>query len=641
MTMVQSNPNDPEAIYSLIGFDAIRSRLSQLAQSEQAKERLRTLTPVTNPEVVRYLLAETTEAVHLLGSGGHLPFLGLTQIQHLMDKIEKGIVLSAEELTIVVDFLRGCRLGRQFFERNAGLTPILYQYSLNLGNFSSTEAAIYQAIRGNQLVDEASRTLKKIRQRRQEKQEKMDERLQKALQEASQKKYLQEAMIVERNGRQTLPIQATYKNKFKGTVVDTSSKGLTVYMEPVSIQRLTADVWQLKMEEEAESYQILAELTGYVAADTLAIRQSLEVVVTLEVIMARAKLAREMSAREPEINEAEKIQLVGVKHPFIDDPVPLSLMLGEDFRGLTITGPNAGGKTVVLKTVALMQVMAQSGLQIPCEAGTSLPTFDQVFVSIGDAQNLANSLSTFSAHLSDLASFVRKARRHTLILVDEIGSGTDPKEGAALANALLEYFYQSGSLVLSTTHYGEIKDFSKAHPAFETAAMVFDSETLAPSYQLVMGESGESNAFGIAEHVQLAPSIQARAHDFMSGTVNLEDPTIYEVKTFEASKAKTTTYQTARAWQQGDRVILTEWGNVGLVYEDVPMSNDVVIYHNGQMERVPEKRVKLSIPASELYPRGYDKTRLFMTYEDYKAEHDLMRGSKKSQKQLQKKQRKR
>uniref|UniRef100_UPI0035DFB42D MutS-related protein n=1 Tax=Enterococcus raffinosus TaxID=71452 RepID=UPI0035DFB42D len=307
------------------------------------------------------------------------------------------------------------------------------------------------------------------------------------------------------------------------------------------------------------------------------------------------------------------------------------MTIGEDYRGLTITGPNAGGKTVVLKTVALMSLMTMIGLQIPAKEVTEIAIFDQIFVDIGDAQSIENALSTFSGHMQNISEILRKTHKNSLILLDELGSGTEPNEGAALAIAIMEEFYQKGSILITTTHYGEIKRFAEQHPDFITAAMDFDAEHLTPKYRLLIGQTGESNALWIAKKMAISEQIITKAQNYFNDrSYDLEK------KSFKTKTKKQPTAADEMSYYKGDKVFLLEQQKAALVYQEIPFTENVKVFLDNTFIEVPKRRMKLEFRASELYPADYELENLFEDFHTRKERRDIDRGSKKAQRKLRK-----
>lgn len=405
--------------YNKTQFNQIKEKLMTYAISSYGKELIKRLQPNSHLEVVKKRLQETSEAKALLMANLHVPFMGLNNIEHLTNQVEKGFILEPIELLSYADFLRSSRLIQAFMQKNEFIAPLLARYSDSLQLFSMIEDEIYQVIRNNQVENDASRELRKVRRAIQECEKEIEAKLTSFLRNAQNKPKIQEAIVVKKNERYTIPIKATYKNQISGTIVDASSKGTTVFVEPTTVTKLNDKLYQLKMEEATEVYQILSTLTGLIAEQMVAIQSNLEVVAQYDMIFAKAKYSREINGIEPEINQDGIIEFVNVKHTLLgENAVPLNVTLGQEYRGLTITGPNAGGKTVVLKTVGLITLQTMIGLQIIADAGTNVGIFDQIFVDIGDQQSIENALSTFSGHMQNISEILAKTKRNSLILLD-------------------------------------------------------------------------------------------------------------------------------------------------------------------------------------------------------------------------------
>jgi len=618
--------------YNKTQFNQIKEKLMTYAISSYGKELIKRLQPNSHLEVVKKRLQETSEAKALLMANLHVPFMGLNNIEHLTNQVEKGFILEPTELLSYADFLRSSRLIQAFMQKNEFIAPLLAKYSDSLQLFSMIEDEIYQVIRNNQVENDASRELRKVRRAIQECEKEIEAKLTSFLRNAQNKPKIQEAIVVKKNERYTIPIKATYKNQISGTIVDASSKGTTVFVEPTTVTKLNDKLYQLKMEEATEVYQILSTLTGLIAEQMVAIQSNLEVVAQYDMIFAKAKYSREINGIEPEINQDCIIEFVNVKHTLLgENAVPLNVTLGQEYRGLTITGPNAGGKTVVLKTVGLITLQTMIGVQIIADAGTNVGIFDQIFVDIGDQQSIENALSTFSGHMQNISEILAKTKRNSLILLDEIGSGTEPNEGAALAIAIMEAFYKKGSILITTTHYGEIKRFSEQHEDFLTAAMAFDSENLMPKYQLILGETGESNAFWIANKMNLDEHVVKQAQNYLHNR-NYSTEKEHSLQKVRKQK-KQPIFPT---YEKGDRVFWTEKKTIGLIFELIELSDEVIIFVENQKVRVPKRQLKLDRSAKELYPPNYDLDSLFEDYHERKKIRDLERGSKKAHKKLRK-----
>lgn len=610
-------------------FNEIKVQLSSYTISSFGKKRIENTQPHSKLSVVEKRLTETTEAKKLLDSSLHVPFMGLQSIEHITNQLEKGFVLTPQELLEYADFLRSLRLIRQFFEKNQTVAPLLNRYGQGLNDFNEIEEEIYQVIRNGRIIDDASRELRRARRDIAETQDKIQELLKKFIRQNKEK--LQEAIITKRNDVFTVPIKSAYKKQVKGTIIELSSKGTTAYIEPSNVSRWNEQLVYHKMIEEAEVYQILATLTGLLAEALPLIQQNIEIIAEFDHIFARGKFSRELKGITPEINSDGYIHLVSATHPLINNAVPLDLTIGEDYRGLTITGPNAGGKTVVLKTVALMSLMTMIGLQIPAKEGTEIAIFDQIFVDIGDAQSIENALSTFSGHMQNISEILRKTHKNSLVLLDELGSGTEPNEGAALAIAIMEEFYQRGSILITTTHYGEIKRFAEQHPDFITAAMDFDAEHLTPKYRLLIGQTGESNALWIAKKMAISEQIITKAQNYFNDrSYDLEK------KSFKTKTKKQPTAADEMSYYKGDKVFLLEQQKAALVYQEIPFTENVKVFLDNTFIEVPKRRMKLEFRASELYPADYELENLFEDFHTRKERRDIDRGSKKAQRKLRK-----
>lgn len=615
--------------YTKTQFNEIKQQLSSYAISSFGKKLIEGTQPHSKLSVVKKRLTETTEAKNLLDSNLHVPFMGLQSIEPITNQLEKGFVLTPQELLEYADFLRSLRLIQQFFEKNQSIAPTLNRYALGLNDFNEIEAEIYQVIRNGRIVDDASRELRRARRDIAETQDKIQELLKKFIRQNKEK--MQEAIITKRNDIFTVPIKVAYKKQVKGTIVELSSKGTTAYIEPSSVSRWNEQLTYHKLVEESEVYQILATLTGLLAEALPLIQQNIEIIAEFDHIFARGKFSRELKGITPEINTDGYIHLVSATHPLIEKAVPLDLTIGEEYRGLTITGPNAGGKTVVLKTVALLTLMTMIGLQIPAKDGTEIAIFDQIFVDIGDAQSIENALSTFSGHMQNISEILRQTHKNSLILLDELGSGTEPNEGAALAIAIMEEFYQKGSILITTTHYGEIKRFAEQHPDFITAAMDFDAEHLTPKYRLLIGQTGESNALWIAKKMAISDQIIAKAQNYFT-----DRNYSLEKKSFKKKAKKQISESIEITYYKGDKVFLLEQQESALVYQEVPFTDNVTVFLNDQFVEVPKRRIKLEFRASKLYPADYELENLFEDFHTRKERRDIDRGSKKAQRKLRK-----
>lgn len=591
------------------------------------------LEPSSNLKVVNRRLDETSEGRKLLDVSYHLPLEGIHNIFPLIDKMDKGGVLEPSDLTMVSDFLRGCRKVKMFLKGKEGYAPTLCSYSENISDLSYIEEEINISIRGSVVDSNASKELKKIRKQIDICEGKIKEKLDKFLRNSSNKECIQEFFISERNGRYTIPIKAAYKNKVAGSIVEVSSKGATVFMEPDIVSKFTSELSVLQAEESMEVYKILAILTEMIYQRIKDLKMNVEVISEYDMICAKAKYSLDIQGIKPKINDYGYTKIIKGKYPLIKNGVPLDFEIGKDYRTLIITGPNAGGKTVVLKTLGMLTLAVQSGFHIGAKEGTEISIFQDVFVDIGDNQSVENALSTFSSHVQNLARIIKESGKSTLLLFDEIGSGTEPNEGAALAIAILEELYHKGCITVATTHYGEIKDYSHNHPDFDNAAMEFKKETLEPLYKLTIGKTGDSNALYISKKMGISDSIIERTRTYIEN----KDYNYETIK--ESKKKKVKEVESEEKYYDfsvGDKVLLLDKNDSAIIYKGRDEFNNVVVLYNKEFIEVNYKRVKLELKAEELYPEGYDLNQLFVSYKERKLERDIERGSKKALKKIRK-----
>ncbi|MBS5883933.1 endonuclease MutS2 [Clostridium sp.] len=591
------------------------------------------LEPSDNMKIVEQRLEETSEGRRLLDASYHIPLEGIFDVVPLIEKIDKGASLDPNELVMISNFLRGCRKVKLFIKDKEGYARTLSSYGENITDLIYIEEEINNSIKGSTVDSNASKELKKIRRHIDICEGKIKERLEKFLKNSTNREYIQESFISQRNGRYTIPIKAAFKNQVQGTIIETSTKGSTVFIEPNVITKYTTELATLKIEESIEEYRILSTITEMIYERMRDLKINIEVISEYDMIWAKAKYSREINGIKPKINNHGYIKIVKGKYPLIKDGVPLDFEIGEDYRSLIITGPNAGGKTVVLKTVGLLTLATQSGFHIGAKEGTEISLFNKIFVDIGDDQSVENALSTFSSHVKNLAQILKESNKSTLLLFDEIGSGTEPNEGAALAIAILEECYHKGCITVASTHYGEIKNFSKEHPDFENAAMEFKKDTLEPLYKLSIGKSGDSNALYISKKMGIDDNIIERAKKY----IDSKEYNYGLVKESKISKKKTQKSTIEyNSYSIGDKVRLLDNNKEAIVYKEINELNNIIVLCDGKFIEVNYKRIKLEIKAEELYPEGYDLNQLFVSYKERKLERDIERGSKKALKKIRK-----
>lgn len=617
-----------------LNYNELKEVVKGYCVSGLGKALIDKLEPSSNLKIVNRRLDETSEGRRLIDASYHIPLVGIFNVLPYIDKIEKGSSLDPEDLAIMSDFLRGCRKVKSFIKDKEGYAPTLSSYGESITDLSFIEEEINRCIRGSIVDSNASRELKKIRRGIDECENKIKEKLDRFLKNSENKQYIQEFFISKRNGRYTVPIKASYKNYVQGTIIESSSKGTTVFIEPSTVSKYTSELSILKAEESVEEYKILGMLTELINEKIREVKINIEVIAEYDMIWAKAKYSNDIDGIKPELNEHGYIKIVNGKYPLIKNPVPLNFEIGDDYRTLIITGPNAGGKTVVLKTVGILTLAVQSGFHIPAEEGTEISVFNKIFVDIGDNQSIENALSTFSSHVKNLAGIIKESSKSTLLLFDEIGSGTEPNEGAALAIAILEELYHKGCITIATTHYGEIKNFSQEHTHFENAAMEFKKDTLEPLYKLHIGKSGDSNALYISKKMGIPDSIIERTRKYIE-TKKYNYDVINSSKVIK-KKEEVEEVNLKYNYCMGDKVILLDNNESAIVYKELDELNNLTVFYKKEFIKVNYKRVKLELTASELYPEGYDLNQIFISYKERKLEHDIIRGSKKALKKVRK-----
>ena len=526
--------------------------LASLAVSDAAKEKCRALAPVCDLEEALHLQEETQSARERLGLYGSPSFSGVKDVSRALNRADHGGVLNTRELLDVADLLTASRRVSEYDRDRQGEKSVLDHLFSALHTNKFLEDKIHGAILDEETIaDSASPELADIRRKMRLAASKGRQILQKIISSPSYAKVLQEALITQRDGRFVVPVKAECKGSIPGLVHDISSSGATLFVEPMGVVQANNELKELQAREEKEIDRILRILSGECAAQMMNILYDYDILVHLDVIFARGQLSYRMNAAKPILARKGGIVLRRARHPLLDQAkaVPISLELGNSYDTLVITGPNTGGKTVTLKTIGLLTLMAQCGLQIPADDGCRLRVFDRVLADVGDEQSIEQSLSTFSAHMSNTVEILRQADENSLLLFDELGAGTDPVEGAALAIAIIQNGRSKGSLIAATTHYAEMKTFAMTTAGVENASCEFDVATLRPTYRLLIGIPGKSNAFAISRRLGLDESVIAAAKAQMdSESIRFEDVlTQLEEKRQRLEKAQG---EADRLWQQ-------------------------------------------------------------------------------------------
>jgi DNA mismatch repair protein MutS2 len=505
------------AVLHTLEFDKIRAMLAEATGSALGRELAEALAPESDVAEVEGRLAETQEAYDLLVAGAPVPLGGIRDIREKLRRAEIGASLEPADFVAIVSTLYAARRLKQFFHEQMKPMPRLEEIVATIGIFRSLEMAIDDAIGDQGIVkDSASPELARLRREIRVNQSRVKEKLDHILRSSEYQKYFQDVLVTMRGDRYVIPVKQEYRHAFPGIVHDQSASGATVFIEPMAVVTLNNDLKQLMAAEVSEIERILRHLSTRVAAEVDALLATCLALGQVDFAIAKARMAIAMRASRPLLNTAGYVHLRQARHPLIptDVVVPIDVRVGKEFQVLVITGPNTGGKTVSLKTVGLFALMTQAGLFIPA-ADSQMPVFVNVFADIGDEQSIEQSLSTFSAHMTNLVRILGQVGEADLVLIDEIGAGTDPDEGAALAMAILEYLHRRGTRVIATTHYSELKTFAYARHGIENASVEFDVQTLRPAYRLQIGLPGSSKAFLISRRLGLSDSIVTRAQELI------------------------------------------------------------------------------------------------------------------------------
>ena len=505
--------------YIALELPKVLSRLGEFTSCEDARELAENLEPESNIALVKALLTQTADAHMLMAKFGAPSFGGLKNVNNALSRANAGSTLNMRELLDIAEVLRVIRSLSQWKERNSGVTTTIDNLFHSMSPNKFLEDRITSAIISeDEMSDNASPELYNIRRKIHAASSKVRDHLDKMTKSQHYQKFLRDSIVTMRGGRYVVPVKIEHKGEISGLVHDTSSSGATVFIEPTAVVEANNEIKVLQGKERDEMERILCELSMEAGGFYEGIKASYECAVELNIIFAKAKLAYEMKASVPEINDEGIINLRNARHPLIDPKkvVATNIMLGRDFDTLVITGPNTGGKTVSIKTLGLLSLMAMCGLMLPVSDRSEISVFDNVLADIGDEQSIEQSLSTFSSHMVNIINIIEKADDRSLVLIDELGAGTDPIEGAALAIAILEEIHRKGAKIAATTHYAELKAYALETPRIENGSCEFDVASLKPTYRLLIGTPGRSNAFAISLRLGMNRDIIDRAKSLVS-----------------------------------------------------------------------------------------------------------------------------
>ncbi len=629
----------------VLEIDKIKQEWSDYAMTETVKEKIREMAPILSESELIFRLRETTEAKKLLEICGNPPLVTLEGVTEIIKTTEQGGCLQAEQLELIRNTLVAVRRLKSYLERGKMQQISLAYYEENLSELKDVAEEIEAAVLHGTVMDKASAKLQDVRRKLARCEEKMREKADQMIR--NNKKYMSDSFSTFRNGHLCIPVKKEYKYKIAGAVIDQSATGSTLFIEPSSVERYYEEAERLRIEEEEEILRILYTLTALVGAASEEIRQNVRTIERLDFAFSKGKWSLEHEGTEPELLQERKICLTDARHPLLEKEscVPLQFAIGGDIRGIVITGPNTGGKTVALKTVALCCMLMQFGMHVPCREA-EICMCSNFLCDIGDGQNLSENLSTFSAHITNMLEILKRVGPESLVIMDELGSGTDPQEGMGIAVAILEELKKSGALFLVTTHYPEVKTYATQEPGIENARMTFDRENLTPLYQMVIGEAGESCALHIARRLGMPKRMLKRAMEAAYGRQpkerkesadaveiqqsllelsGAEQESLEKVYIPRIQRRKAAHKKKDAGFQRGDSVMVYPDQKIGIVCELANEKGVLRVQVKGKKIWINQKRIKLLVPAEQLYPEDYDFSIVFETAEHRKLRHDMER----------------
>ncbi|MEH7181178.1 endonuclease MutS2 [Neobacillus vireti] len=622
--------------FKVLEVQEIKKRIAEFALTNEGKEKVYNLTPSTNVKQIEAWLSEVTEAVDILTKSSSVPVHGLGGMEQLLSKLNKGTALRPEQLSKLHEFLDCCGKMRRFMKDKVYYAPRVTSYVEVIEELPELESEIIRCIRNGRVDDYASKELLKTRKQIAIHEERLKEKTMQLIRSNKYKTYLQENVVSQRDGRYVIPIKKEYRSKIKGSVLDTSASGSTLFIEPEEIVQYQEQLTWLRADEDVEVQKVLSYLTGLVEEKEQQLCLAIETMVHYDFLFAKAKYSRSINGVKVQVNNDQHIKLIHAKHPLLGDKaVALSVEMNDGQNALVITGPNTGGKTVTIKTVALLTLMVQYGLHIPADEKSNLSIFQRILVDIGDGQSITENLSTFSSRIVNIIEILKDTNDQTLVLLDELGSGTDPGEGMGLATAILEQLFNKGATLLATTHYSEIKEFAEEHPGFINGSMEFDLETLSPTYRLTIGKGGESQAFAIALKLGIHPKIIERAHQVTYKEIknyDNQETDIFKqrelekqiiVNKYKNRKKSAMPKDKIPVFNQGDNIKISPTNEFGIVFSGPDKQGNYTVQVKGEKISVNHKRMQLYISAKELYPDDYDFDIIFQSKENRKKSNIL------------------
>ncbi|MBQ0000848.1 MAG: DNA mismatch repair protein MutS [Clostridiales bacterium] len=615
-----------------IEFDKVKEIWKNLAVTGEAKKQIEDRWIILEESTLRRELRDTTDAKEMIEKLGNPPLQDVSEILEILEISKRGDCLSPYQLERVQSVLIILERLGSYLNRGKQFRNSIAYYDESLDTQEELKEEILRQIRGERVDDHASKELFEIRMKLQQLDEEMKRKAETIIR--NNRECMAENFYTTRNGRICIPVKKEYRYKIAGSLVDKSSTGSTLFIEPEGVLRLGEERQYLRLDEENEVYRILYTLTAMVSDCADALTENMRLIEKLDYSFSKGKLSIELGGTEPKINLERRITLDQARHPLMDPKVsvPLAFEIGVDNRGIVITGPNTGGKTVAIKTVMLNAIMAQCGLHV-CSRQADICMNSAYFCDIGDGQNLSDNLSTFSSHIKNVLHILGEVDRDSFVIMDELGSGTDPQEGMGIAIAILEKLRESGANFLVTTHYPEVKEYAGRQEGIINARMTFNKETLQPTYKMVIGEAGESCAFYIADRLgmpadMLNIAVKAAYGEKAAGiyTFHNKEPE----KTASGKKIRKTkkTHKNAEIttrYQIGDSVYVLPDKKIGIVCEPINEKGVLRVQIAGRKIWINHKRVQLHVKAEELYPEDYDMSIVFDNVEDRKKRHDMER----------------
>lgn len=616
-------------------LERIKQIWAQLALTEAARARIEAAEPILAERQLQAALRETTESRELLEKFGTPPLVSLEGMEMILLIVKKGDMLSPEQLEQAERALAAVKRMRDYLVRGQQYQIPLAFYGENLQPLEEIRQQINQQIRGGQVDDHATRELFDLRGQIQRTQEKRKEKAESVLR--VHRDCMSDSFCVMRGGHLCVPVKKEYKSRVSGSVIDKSATGNTLFIEPAAVQKYEEELSLLQIQEDNEVRRILYTLTAMLGEQIEALLENNRIMGRLDYAFSKGKLSIEWDCVAPIVSTDRKLRLTGARHPLMerDMAVPLDFVIGEErtgdnvpCRGVVITGPNTGGKTVALKTVALCCMLAQWGLHVPCQEARVCMN-SQYLCDIGDGQSLSENLSTFSAHITNVLDILGRVNTESLVIMDELGSGTDPTEGMGIAIAILEALRQSGCLFLVTTHYPEVKEYAARTVGVTNARMTFDQESLRPLYRMVIGEAGASCAFAIAERLGMSRSLLDMAREAAYGSALTGERSLFTGNSggprIQRDRPVPSKKDLSHKFQRGDSVMLYPDHKIGIVCEPVNDRGCLRVQLPDRKIWISHKRVKLHVAADRLYPANYDFSIIFDSVENRKKRHDMER----------------